>query len=77
MTVDLSELDQVCAMIKTLDVVTDRGFTVNDICRAKGVGRSTAERNVLELVNGGNIKVIGRRGGRGGAVVYELAAPAQ
>jgi len=71
-TVDLSELDQVCTMIPHRDIIEDRGFTINDLAVRLKCPRPTANGKMLELLQAGKVRTIGYRPGRNGEKVYEL-----
>ena len=71
----MAELDRVAATCTP--IVDDRGFTVDDLVRVKGMSRSTAERIVRVRVAAGEVAMIGKRSGYGAARVYEAVRPAQ
>lgn len=73
MSVDLSELDQVAAMIPRQQVIEDRGFTINELSDHTHVSHVTAQRHIDSLLKQGKVRQIGVRPGNGGARVYEVA----
>jgi DNA-binding MarR family transcriptional regulator len=76
MSVDLSELDQVVALIPAHPVVVDQGFTVWDLAEKLKTSRPTASRKITDLERKGKVKCVGYRPGRNGEKVWELVTPA-
>jgi len=73
MNVDLSELDQVAALISTRQIVEDGGFTVGDLAaKLKNTARTTVTAKLLKLQSEGKVRHIGYRPGRNGEKVWEM-----
>lgn len=73
MNVDLSDLDQVIELLPKVEIVTDRGFTINDLARRLQIPRPTAARKLNGLLQDGKVQVIGYRPGSGKEKVYEVS----
>jgi DNA-binding IclR family transcriptional regulator len=75
--VDLSELDAALEEFRgKTPLIVDRGFTVSELQKLKGMPRTTAERTVARMVTAGRAVAIGYRPGQGAGRVYELVKPA-
>lgn len=70
-------VDEWTAELQRLDAMLDIpseipagvGFTIHEYAKAKKCSRETIARRVREMVESGDVRIIGRRGR---AVVYEL-----
>jgi len=72
MNVDLSELDQVVAMMNNRQIIEDGGFTVGEVAAKMNCSRTTACAKLLKLQSEGKVQHIGYRSGSHGEKVWEM-----
>lgn len=68
--VDLGDLAKAVELLPAPAIVSDGGFTLDDLVAEAGRPRTTVREQLRALVRAGKAEVVGRRPGRNGAKVY-------